>query len=55
MTKTFSIRPEFVDEIPESLDEGVLYISLPYGWPHTHVAAAAKQESTLPYCPPDGT
>lgn len=30
MTKTFSIRPEFVDEIPESLDEGVLYISLPY-------------------------
>lgn len=30
MKKVFSIRPKFVNEIPESLVEGILYISLPY-------------------------
>jgi hypothetical protein len=30
MPRVTQLRPEFLDEIPKALDEGVIYISIPY-------------------------
>jgi hypothetical protein len=30
MRRVTQLRPEFLDEIPKTLDEGVIYISIPY-------------------------
>ena len=53
MNKLTTIRPEFVEFIPERLDEGVLYISIPYTTATHLCACGCGQEVVTPLSPLD--
>jgi len=52
-TKPKTIRPEFVDLIPDDLAEGVLYISIPYSTASHRCACGCGEEVVTPIKPTD--
>src|SRR5437870_5233775 len=48
-------RPEFVDLIPDNLEEGVLYISIPYSTASHKCACGCGEEVVTPIKPTDWT
>lgn len=52
-TKQKTVRPEFVDLIPDDLDEGVLYISIPYSTASHRCACGCGKEVVTPIKPTD--
>ena len=52
-TKQKTIRPEFVDLIPDDLDEGVLYISILYSTASHRCACGCSEEVVTPIKPTD--
>ena len=52
-TNPKTIRPEFVDLIPDDLAEGVLYISIPYSTASHRCACGCGEEVVTPIKPTD--
>jgi hypothetical protein len=51
MTRLTTIRPEFVEFIPKELEDGVLYISIPYSTTVHKCACGCGSKITLPISP----
>ena len=51
MSRLASIRPEFVEFVPKELEEGVLYVSIPYGTTVHKCACGCGSKITLPINP----
>jgi hypothetical protein len=51
MTRLYTIRPEFVEFVPKELDEGVLYVSIPYSTTVHKCACGCGSKITLPVNP----
>lgn len=52
MSRLTSIRPEFVEFVPKELEEGVLYISIPYRTAVHKCACGCGSKITTPIRPP---
>jgi hypothetical protein len=48
-----SLEPQFVEFLPEKLDEGVLYISIPYATTAHLCACGCREEVVAPLSPTD--
>lgn len=53
MTKLERFAHEFVDHIPERLEKGVLYVSIPYATGMHLCACGCGHEVVTPLCPTD--
>ena len=53
MTQTSSLRQEFVDYIPEALDDGVLYVSIPFTTVAHRCCCGCGHEIVTPLDPTD--
>lgn len=53
MLKLKTIEPEFVEFIPEKLEEGILYISIPYGTASHNCACGCGERVVTPIKPTD--
>lgn len=51
MTRLTSIRPEFVEFVPKQLEDGVLYVSIPYSTTVHKCACGCGSKITLPISP----
>jgi Family of unknown function (DUF6527) len=51
MTRLTTIRPEFVEFVPKELEEGVLYISIPYSTTVHQCACGCGSKIALPIRP----
>ncbi|MEX2374690.1 MAG: DUF6527 family protein [Dehalococcoidia bacterium] len=48
-----TLRPEFVETVPDSLETGVLYVSMPYATAIHLCACGCRQEVVTPISPSD--
>lgn len=53
MSACASLEPQFVEFLPEKLDEGVLYISIPYATTAHLCACGCREEVVAPLSPTD--
>jgi len=53
MTRQETLRHEFVEHIPEELEEGVLYVSITYATAAHKCACGCGREVITPFTPTD--
>ena len=53
MSRPTSVRHEFVELIPEEIEEGIIYVSIPYATAVHHCLSGCGQEVVTPLSPRD--